>query len=158
MLIEAAVATSALFVVIVLGSLAYNPRLWIHDFPEAMREEMEPLSRRERLLRAPLAALLLLVVVGIPIASILGVKSSRGDITILEGFLHVWVVFMAVNLVDLVLVDLVIGIWWRPAFLSTPEIEPLLGHNTVRFHLVEHLEGTAALTVVALVLGVLVSL
>lgn len=65
---------------------------------------------------------------------------------------------MGVNLVDLVVVDWVIGVWWQPELLITPEIEPHCHHNTYRFHRADHLNGTMILTVVALVLGGLVSL
>lgn len=157
MLLEAAVLTSALFVVIVLTSLAYNPRLWIQDFPAAMQAELAPLTRGERVVRALLAPVLVLVVVGVPLLSVLHLESVRGEVTFLEGFLHVWLVFMAVNIVDLVLVDWLIGVRWQPEFLSMPEIDPVLGHNTYRFHAVEHVKGTVLLTAVALVLGGLVA-
>lgn len=153
----AAVSTTILFVVIVLLSLAYNPRLWIQDFPDEMQADMEPLSRGEQIVRLLVAVLLLAVVVGIPLLSVLSVQSSRGAQTFFEAFLHIWAIFMIVNLVDLVIIDWVIGIWWQPGFLSTPEIESLRHHNTYRFHLVEHLKGTVMLTALALGLGVLVS-
>lgn len=157
MIIVAAVVMGLLFVAIVLVSLAYHPRLWIQDFPAPIQEEMEPLSRGERIGRVILAILLLIVVVGIPVASTLNIKSSRGNITILEGFLHIWLLFMVINLIDLVIVDWTIGVWWQPDFLSTPEINPLLHHNTYRFHFVEHLKGTVMLTLLALLLGVIMS-
>lgn len=158
MIIEAAITTSALFVLIVLGSLRYNPRLWIQDFPEEIQVEMEPLSKEERLTRLLMGGLLLVVVVGIPLVSVLSLKPAGEGITFLEGFLHIWLIFMVVNLVDLVLIDCVIGIWWQPEFLSTPELESLRQHLTVRFHIIEHLKGTVLLTVLALGLAVLVSL
>lgn len=157
LIFKAAVATSVLFVIIVLTSLAYNPRLWIQDFPEGVQAEMEPLSWGEQIARVLVAVLLLVVVVGIPVLSVLSVKSARGAITILEAFLHIWLIFMVVNLVDLVIIDWMIGIWWQPGFLSSPEIEPVRHHNTYRFHLIEHLKGTVMLTLLALGLGVLVS-
>lgn len=111
MVLEAAVVTSVLFVSIVLASLAYNPRVWIQDFPEEMQAAMDPLSRRERLGRAVVAVLLVAVVVGIPLVSILSERASRGDLSLREAVLHVWIVFMTVNLVDLVVVDWLIGVW-----------------------------------------------
>jgi hypothetical protein len=44
MVLEATVVTSILFVFIVLTPPAYNPRLWIQDFPKEMQAEMTPLS------------------------------------------------------------------------------------------------------------------
>lgn len=157
MVLKAAVVTSILFVVIVLVSLTYNPRLWIQDFPKEMQAEMAPLSRGERVARVLVAVLLLVVVIGIPLLSVLRLKSMQGGITFLEGFLHIWFIFMSVNVVDLVIIDWAIGVWWGPEFLSTPEIDPLRQYNTYRFHVIEHLKGTVLLTVVALVLGGLVS-
>lgn len=154
----AAAVTSLLFGALVLGSLTYNPRLWKQDFPSAVRQEMAPLSRRERIERVLLAGLLGAVVIGIPLLSVITVKSGQGEVTFFEGFLHIWLVFMAVNIVDLIVIDWLIGIWWQPAFLLTPEIEPLLQHNTYRFHAVEHLKGALFLSGLALVLGGLLSL
>lgn len=156
--LEAAVVTSVLFVVIVIISLAYNPRLWIQDFPKEMQAEMAPLSRDERLARVLVAFLLLGVVIGIPLLSVLRLKSMQGSITFLEGFLHIWIIFMSVSLIDLVIIDWAIVVWWQPDFLSTPEIEPLSQYNTYRFHVIEHLKGTVLLTAVALVLSVIVAL
>lgn len=154
---EATVATSVLFVVLVLTSLAYNPRLWIQDFPKEIQAEMEPLSSAEQIMRVLVAVLLLVVVIGIPVLSVLSVESTRGDVTILGAFLHIWVIFMVVNLIDLLLIDWVIGVWWQPEFLLTPELRSGQQYNTYRFHLIEHLKGTLMLTVLALVLGVLIS-
>lgn len=158
MVLKAAVVTSILFVVIVLVSLTYNPRLWIQDFPKEMQAEMAPLSRGERLARGLVAILLLGVVIGIPLLSVLRLKSIQGSITFLEGFLHIWLIFMSVNIVDLVIIDWAIGVWWQPEFLSTPEIDPLSQYNTYQFHVIEHFKGTVLLTAVALVLSALVSL
>lgn len=157
MVLEAAVVTIVLFVVIVLTSLAYNPRLWIQDFPEEMQAEMTPLSPGERLERVLVAGLLVGVVIGIPLLSVLRLKSMQGGITFRQGFVHIWLIVMAVNLVDLVLVDWVIGLWWQPEVLSTPEIEAGSQYNTYRFHVIEHLKGTVLLTIVALVLAGLVA-
>lgn len=156
-LIEATAATVSLFVALVLASLAYNPRLWTQDFPEEMQAEMEPLSSTERVARVLLAASLLAVVIGIPVHSVLSVKATQGGVTLVAGFFHVWLVFMSVNLVDLVLIDWAIGVWWEPGFLSTAELDSVQQHNTYRFHLIEHLKGTIVLTALALFLGVLVS-
>lgn len=158
MILEAAVVTCSLFVVIVLGSLAYNPRLWIQDFPKEMQAEMAPLSRGERLGRGLVAILLVGLVIGMPLLSVLRLKSAQGSITFLEAFLHIWLVFMSVNIVDIVIIDWAIGLWWQPDVLSTPEIQPLSQHNTYQFHRLEHFKGTLLLTAVALVLSGLVSL
>lgn len=110
MVYKAALATIVLAVAIVLLSFAYNPRLWIQDLPEGIQAEMEPLTPKERIVRVFVAGLLLSVVIGIPVLSVLGVKASQGDITFLEAFLHIWLIFMTVNLVDLVILDWLIGV------------------------------------------------
>lgn len=154
---EATVVTSVLFVVLVLTSLAYNPRLWIRDFPEEIQAEMDPLSAGEQVARIFLAILLLAVVVGIPVLSVLSVKATQGSVTLVEAFLHIWLIFMAVNLIDLTVIDWMIGVWWQPEFLSTPELDSARQYNTYRFHFIEHRKGTIVLTALALGLGALVS-
>ncbi len=158
MVLEAAVVTCILFVVIVLTSLAYTPRLWIQDFPKEIQAEMAPLSRGERLARVFVAFLLLVVVIGIPLLSVLQLQSMQGGITFLEAFLHIWIIFMSVNLVDLVIIDWAIVVQWQPNFLSTPEIEPASQYITYRFLFIEYLKGVILLTAVALVLSGLVLL
>lgn len=88
----------------------------------------------------------------------LRLKSTQGSITFLEGFLHIWIVFMSVNLVDLIIIDWAIVVWWQPDLLSAPEIEPSSQYITYRFLVIEYLKGTVLLTTVALVLSGLVSL
>lgn len=54
-----------------------------------MQAEMDLLSSGEQVARILLAVLLLVVVIGISVLSVLDVKATQSDVTIVEAFLHI---------------------------------------------------------------------
>lgn len=161
MIVERALLTAGvvylLFTVLVLSSLAYNPRLWLRSAPPAIRDAVAPLTVREKRIRLVLLPALVAVTVGIPVWSVLSVETALGGITFESAFVHLWVVFVAFNLYDLVVLDWLVTVRWQPRFVYTPEIEPHLHHNTARYHLALHAKSTVALTAIAAVLAALVA-
>lgn len=161
MIVERALLTAGvvclLFSVLVLGTLAYNPRLWSRSAPPAIREAVEPLTARERRDRLALLVPLVGVTFGIPVWSVLSVEAALGGITFQSAFVHLWLAFVAFNLYDLVVLDWLVTVRWQPRFVYTPEIEPHLHHNTYRYHLALHAKSTVALTAIAAVLAALVA-
>jgi len=60
---------SAALTVVILGSLAYNPRLWLQDAPPRVRALAPPLTNAERRNRLAVAALVILAIAGVTLWS-----------------------------------------------------------------------------------------
>jgi len=60
---------SAALTVVILGSLAYNPRLWLQDAPPRVRALAPPLTDAERRHRLVVAALIFLAIAGVTVWS-----------------------------------------------------------------------------------------
>ncbi len=148
---------SVVLSILILGALAYNPRLFLQDFPKPIQEALPPLTNREKRERLLVAVPFLIAVLGIPLWGVLSWSAAQGDIGFLEAFAYLWVVWMVFNAVDLVILDWLIVVAWHPRFITPPEFAPLLHHNTYRFHFIGFLKGTALITVASAVLGLVLS-
>jgi hypothetical protein len=140
--------------ILILGSLLYNPEIWLHDFPADIQEKYGPASeksvRQRRIFTIPFMAVFL----GIIAASVYFLPSaSGGSPTFLELFANIFIVFMIFNLVDLLLIDWLIGIVLRPKFWVLPGTEGLKGYSDYGFHLRGFIKGTIGGAIGAAVLA-----
>ena len=147
------VTLSTALTVVILGSLAYNPRLWIGDAPEPARKLAAPLSPAERRDRWVVAGIFLLTMVAV-IAWCAGRLIAREGMpsfgTILTHFLGIFFIF---NLVDLVVIDWLVLLVIRPAFvrLSVPGLSYEETVGGYRYHFIGFLKGLGFITVMALI-------
>lgn len=136
------ILTSAL----ILGSLAYNPRIWIGDAPEEMQEGAAPLTPAEKRTRS-LWAIPILVTMFVLLPLIAVWRNQTFGFTYFEGFAFLWIAFMVFNVVDLVIIDWLIIVWWRPGWAAVPEVDHLAHYNTYSFHFKGFLKGCVYITV-----------
>lgn len=128
---------SAFFCFGVLGMLAYNPRLLLNDYPQSIRLSVPPKSSKEtKLTRA----------VGIPFAAVLLIAPfistlHYGEIAFIHAFLHPFLVFAIVSLVDLIVVDWLIFCFITPDFLVIPGTKGMKDYKNYRFHFFAFLKG-----------------
>lgn len=142
---------------LILASLAHNPRLWLGDAPKEMQKAAASLSNEERLLRIKWGVpLLFCMVVVIPLATFL--IHQKSPLSYGEAFGLMWVAWMIFNLVDLVIIDWWIVVWWKPDWSIIREVEHLYHLNTYWFHFKCFLIGTASITIVSAILACLVFL
>lgn len=149
---------SIIFTAAVLATVAYNPRLWIGDAPKAMQEAIEPLTRREKRDRMIFALPFFVLIFGIPLWSAWNVEAALGGISFGEAFLHLWIIFMVINLVDLIIIDCLIIVWWQPKWTLMPGAEHLMHLINYGYHFNAHLKGTVMMTVVSAVFALIVAL
>lgn len=133
----------------VMGSLRYNPRLFIRHYPKEIREAAAPLTDAERktgkLVGLPFLALL----VGVPIWSTLSFHSAHPEASFADQAAHGFGVSMVFNLVDFLLLDLLwLGVL-RPKWAMIPGTE----HVTFSFNTADHVRGFVVGAVVAVVVG-----
>jgi hypothetical protein len=140
--------------IVILGSLAYNPRLWIGDAPEPVRRLAPPLSAAERRDRWVVAGLFLLTVVAVTAWSASRLIAREGTPSFGTFLIHFLGVFFIFNLVDLVVIDWLVLLVMRPRFLSRLSVPGLSYEETVggySYHFVAFLKGLGVITVLALI-------
>jgi hypothetical protein len=109
---------------IILGSLKYNPRLWLQDYPKPIREMVPPLSSKEKRERIVVAILVMGVLFGGVLIETLLLKASMGEqLTFGAAYLHIFLLFFIFNLFDALVLDLIILTWFTPKFVIIPGTE-----------------------------------
>ena len=143
--------------VLILTSLAHYPRIWIGDAPRQMQRAAMPLTSEEKRLRVKWAIpILSSLVVVIPAVTWL-IHRNR-PLSYGEAFSLMWIAWMVFNLVDLVIIDWLIAVWWQPRWSVIKEVEHLYHLNTYGFHFRAFLTGTAAATIASALLACVVFL
>jgi hypothetical protein len=122
MLIDGAVLSAALSAVI-LGSLLYNPRIWINDAPPRVRALAPPLTAQERRARTIAGVLLLLTFAAVTYWSATRLLARSGaTLSLGAACLHFMGVFFQFNVFDLLVIDWFVLLVLRPKIvrLSVP--------------------------------------
>jgi hypothetical protein len=148
------VTLSAALTIVILGSLAYNPRLWIGDAPEPVRKLTPALGPAERRDRWVVAGVFLLTIVAATAWSAARLISREGTPSFATILIHFLGVFFIFNLVDLVVIDWLVLLVIRPRFLFRLSVPGLSYEETVGgygYHFVAFLKGFGFITVMALV-------
>ncbi len=148
-LIDGALFTFAL-TVLVLGSLTYNPRLWLHDYPEEIRVLQAPLTNGERRTRNILVVLMLTILGGLFVSSFQLKAANGGTIPFLTAFTHVYLIFNIFNLFDAVVIDWFILMVLKPRFMLLPDVDSWMPvfHNP-SLHITNYLKGVIGGVVLA---------
>jgi hypothetical protein len=130
-LVDGAVLSAALGFVI-LGSLTYNPRLWLQDAPPRVRMMAPPLTALERRDRLVVGAFFFLTMIGVTAWSAASLRFRFGaTLSFGTAFLHFAGVFSLFNLFDLVVIDWLVLLVLRPAFLTRLSVPGLSYEETV---------------------------
>lgn len=123
----------------IILSLRWNPRLWIQDFPEAIREKMAPLDATEKRHRAIFGVIFMALIFGLPLV-LLG--QLQAELSFGEIYLYMFGLLLAFNLFDAVLVDLLFITILRPDFLRIPGTEDMAAMlHDPRMHIIPFLKG-----------------
>lgn len=134
---------SGLLGVLILGSLYYNPRLWLSDYPKAMQAKVPPLTRSEKQKRWVVFVLFIGAAMGTLYFSIAQLRAQNGGaIPFLAAYLNTFLVFNIFNLFDAVVLDWLILTVMKPKFAVLPGAEGMeyLYHDW-RLHVGNYLKG-----------------
>jgi hypothetical protein len=121
MLLDGALLTLVMSALLLLSFLV-NPRIWLQDYPEALRKLAPPLTPAEKRQRVVIAVPLLLGFLLIPFLAARAYLVWAGEsATFFSLYLHVLVVLNLFNLFDAVVIDwLFLGVL-QPRFALIPE-------------------------------------
>jgi hypothetical protein len=110
----------------VMGPLYFKPCLLMHNYPKEIQARMPPLDRGEKRLETICEVILLVSLVGI--LPLLGqqVKTLNGDgLSFVGAFVNIYLLCLFFNLFDLLVLDYLIVVVWKPGFTILPGCESL---------------------------------
>lgn len=142
-------ALSVFFCAVILGMLAHNPRLLLNDYPKSIRLSVPPRSSKETKLTKAIAIPFIAVLAAGPFISTLGYD----EITFIQAFLHLFLVFTIISLVDLVVLDWLIFCFITPDFLVIPGTKGMKDYKNYGFHFIAFLKGNVIYGVLSIVLA-----
>ena len=110
------------FSIVVWASFLSMPRMWLHSLPADIQAMAPPKTDAERRMTAVVGTLVLLCFFGIPIALTRRLHAEvPGGLSFLQAFVHLYGVWMFVNLWDLIAID------WPYAYFVDPNRPPIPG-------------------------------
>ncbi len=150
------ITLSAALGIVILISLYLNARLWLHDYPQAMRERVPPLTPRERQARMALSLVFFGILVGGLALGVSGLESaSGGSATFIAVFVYSLLVLNLFNLFDASVLDYAILARMKPKFAVLPGTEDLLYlFDDPRMHVTNYLKGVVFSLVASLIVAV----
>lgn len=158
-LIDGALLSFALGVVII-GSLYYNPRLWLQDYPAEIRARALPLTADEKRQRMFVAVLFFSILLGTLAYSMAGLRAvNGGSVPFLTAYLHSFGVLSVFNLFDAVILDLILLTGLKPKFAVIPGAEGMeYLYLNWRMHTVNFLKGVVFCAVFSLPVALVTTL
>ncbi len=129
---------SFIFSFVVLASLYYNPRLWLNDYPKDIQKASLPKTKKEKTQFLLIGLPLIVILFIIPYLSSLHYSDN---ISFLSLFLHFFLIFSVISLVDLLFIDWLIFCYISPKFIEIPGTSSLNSHKSYLFHLIGFLKG-----------------
>lgn len=150
---------SVVLTILILGSLYINPEMWLQDAPRDVQAKHGTMSTRAKRQRA-----WLVVAFAVSIISTVGVSIYQlptvvgGPLTFVTVFVHLWIIFMLFNVVDLLLIDWLIVEFLRPDFIVQSSVGRLMAERNYWFHFQAFLKGSVGILIVSLLVAGLIHL
>jgi hypothetical protein len=137
-------AMSAVLTVIVLASLYYNPLIGLKDYPpEVLRKGRKRQPKDTQQHRYYFGIPFLLVTVGSVILALTRIpQATGGEFTFIYAFLTAATVLLFFNLVDLLVIDGLLGMVVRPKFMVVPGTEGMPAYRNTTFYLKSFLRSS----------------
>ncbi|KFM99586.1 nitroreductase [Bacillus clarus] len=146
------VIMSIVLSIMILGSLYYNPRLWLNDYPKDIQKVVFPKTINEKKQTMYFGVLYNIILFGTPFVSTF-LLHQHEKLLFIEAYLHTFGILMIFNLVDLFIIDWLIFCWITPRFVVIPSTEGMKGYKDYMFHLRGTIVGTPFLAIVSLFLA-----
>lgn len=150
---------SAVLTILILGSLYINPEMWLQDAPREVQEKHGPMSVRAKRQRAWLVVAFAITMIGVVGVSVYQLPAVvGGPLTFVTVFVHLWLILMLFNLVDLLLIDWLIVEYMRPPFIVQSGLGQLMGERNYWYHFQGFLKGSVGILIASLLLAGLIVL
>jgi hypothetical protein len=133
--------------IILYGSLAYNPRMWLHRMPPEVCSKVPEKTPQEKKLFVKIALPFLLLLLGYPIAYVL-----LRDANLISYFLTLCAFFAGFALWDTLVLDLLIFCKFTPRFVIITGTNRE-DYSNMKYHLVSGAKGLVLSVIFSLVLA-----
>ena len=142
---------SAVATFVILGSLRWNPEIWLSDYPPDVRAKYGPPGEKTGRQKRWVSILFFLFLAGLLVLSIVRLGPAMGgEPPFLAVFLHTFIVFMIFNLVDLLVIDWLVLQTLQPPFAILPGTEGMAGYRDFSFPFFGFLKGSLGILVFSL--------
>lgn len=138
---------------ILMGSIKYNPRLWLQDYPKEIQQKVTPKTKKEKLQSNIVGVIFLLTLFIIPLISNYNIKQDQGFISFQKAFLNALGIEMIFNIVDWIILDWLIFCTITPRFIVIPGTEGMKGYKDYGMHFKGFVIGTGFSVVVSLLIA-----
>ena len=143
------VIMSIVLSVMILGSLYYNPRLSLTEYPKDIQKVVFPKSIYEKKQTIYFNIAYNAILFGTPVVSTY-ILHKHEKLLYVDAYLHTFGILMIFNLVDLFIIDWLIFCWITPKFVVIPSTEGMKGYKDYKFHFRGAIVGTKFLAIVSL--------
>lgn len=148
------VLLSAVVFPLILAITKLNPEILLKDYPPDIQAKHGPMSARARRQRGPVAVVVIVLMVALITLSLRGLRASAGgDLAFPATWVHLFSLFAVFNLLDWLVLDWLIVVRLRPAFMILPGTEGLAGYGDYGFHFRGFLMGMVITLVTSLVVA-----
>ncbi|MGE6539211.1 nitroreductase [Bacillus luti] len=151
-MIYVGVIMSIVLSIMILGSLYYNPRLSLTDYPKDIQKVVFPKSIQEKKQTIYFNIAYNAILFGTPFVSTY-ILNKHAKLLYIDAYLHTFGILMIFILVDLFIIDWLIFCWITPKFVVIPSTEGMKGYKDYKFHLRGAIVGTKFLAIVSLFLA-----
>ena len=134
--VEHALLLCAFMSVVIAGSLRHDPRIWQHDAPKVLQDQLGPISEATRRRRSAWAAVMVVGLVAMFAGLMARVDGDFGD-----RMLAALITFELFNLYDAVVIDILLLLVWEPAWAYPPGMRGHPALRDPRFHLGNFVKG-----------------
>jgi len=162
------IISNALVFGVVLGAILFttilvvvriNPEIMLRDYPPDVRAEHGPMSDRSKRQRLVVGILVLAVMFGVIVASLAPILDDVDAADLFPtSFVHFFVMFSVINVLDWLVFDWLIVVRIRPSFLVLPGTEGMAGYRDYAFHFRGFLIGIPITLAASLLLAALITL
>ncbi|PDZ69346.1 nitroreductase [Bacillus cereus] len=146
------VIMSIVLSVMILGSLYYNPRLSLTEYPKDIQKVVFPKSIHEKKQTIYFNIAYNAILFGTPFVSTY-ILHKHEKLLYIDAYFHNFGILMIFNVVDLFILDWLIFCWITPRFVVIPSTEGMKGYKDYKFHLRGAIVGTKFLAIVSLFLA-----
>ncbi|MCL4248768.1 MAG: hypothetical protein KJ065_11545 [Anaerolineae bacterium] len=133
---------------VILTSLIVNPRIWLNDYPEPIRQVAPPLTSNEKRQQYVFMVPFLLAFLLVPYFSTRAFAQA-GDVSFLSAYAHAFLVLNIANLFDAVVIDWLFLSLMKPRFAIIPEAWGYFGLMDARWQVRNYLKGVVLCAVLA---------
>ncbi len=142
---------SGLLAVIMLASLAWNPAIWVSDYPPDIQARFGPPDARTQRQKQIVFLPFMLALIGTLTAAVWGLPAAGLTPSFAVVFASTFLVVLVFNLFDLLVIDWLFFVTWQPHQIVLPGTAGLAGYRDYRFHFIAFLKGFGFCLIAALI-------